>query len=377
VTHDHSDNRLRQLAGKDQEIRSESDTAMRSFRDRDYLITTEGYIFAVIGNVHPADRVIAYLKYVPDEHGKWGQGRSRYRRALTHYNVPSVMDSMGFLSKNAPEYVFESDVMGITLTAVPTNKIVMHLRPEERLSQLLSADHGDELENKAIRLVELISQNARVSQESLGVTGSLLARIHDPAFSDIDLIVYGSNDALRVKRFLQNLEESPSGVLRKLDGASKEQWITERISSTALTRENVICLLARKWNIGTFEGTDFSLHAVHTEKEVRERYGDERYVPLGIVEANAKVVNTSESMFMPAVYLVESANVKGIRSGCRLDRIVSYEGLYADVAVEGEMVSCRGKLERVESASRIGHRILVGSPEADATDFMLPCRDGP
>jgi predicted nucleotidyltransferase len=350
---------------------------MRSFRDRDYLTTPEGYIFAVIGNVHPADRVIAYLKYVPDEHGKWGQGRSRYRRALRHYNVPSVMDSMRFLSKNAPECIFESDVMGITLTAVPTNKIVMHLRPEERLSHLLSADHRDELENKAIRLVELISKNAAVSQESLGVTGSLLARIHDPAFSDIDLVVYGSNDALRVKAFLQNLEESPSGILRKLDRASRDKWIAERIDSTALKRENVTCLLARKWNIGTFERTDFSLHAVHTEKEVRERYGDERYVPLGIVEACAKVVNASESMFMPAVYLVESANVKGVRSGCRVDRIISYEGLYADVAGEGEMVTCRGKLERFESASKIGHRILVGSPEAEGTDFILPCGDGP
>lgn len=349
---------------------------MRCFRDRDYLTTPQGYIFAVIGNVHPADRVIAYLKYVPDVRGKWGRGRSRYRRALKHYSVPSVMDSMRFLRKNAPEYVFESDVMGITLTAVPTSKIVMHLRPEERLSQLLGADHRDQLENRAVRLAELISKRARVSPESLGVTGSLLARIHDPAFSDIDLVVYGSSAALRVKAFLHN-PKSPSGLLRKLDRASREKWIAERISSTALTRENVVWLLTRKWNIGTFEGRDFSLHAVHTEKEVKERYGDERYVPLGIVEASAKVVNISESMFMPSVYLVKSTSVKGIGSGCKVDRITSYEGLYADIAAKGEIVSCRGKLERVESASKIGHRILVGSPEAEGTDLILPCRNGP
>jgi predicted nucleotidyltransferase len=77
-------------------------------------------------------------------------------------------------------------------------------------------------------------------------------------------------------------------------------------------------------------------------------------------------------MFMPAVFQVEHPDVKGSPAVSRLDRIVSYEGLYADVAVEGETVSCRGKLERVESSSGISHRILVGSPEAGGTDYLLP-----
>jgi predicted nucleotidyltransferase len=341
---------------------------MRSFRDRDYLITSESFIFAVIGNTHPADRTIAYLKYAPDERGKWGRGRSRYRRALQHYNVPSVMDSMRFLRTNAPQYLYESTVHGITLPAVPTDRIVEHLRPEERLLRLQSAQHCDELEEKALRLVGLISQNAGVPTEGLGVTGSLLARIHDPSFSDIDLVVYGFNNALRMRDFLSE----PSGAVGRLAGASLEKWITERVNSTPLTRQNAIDLLARKWNIGLFGDTEFSVHAVHTEVEISKRYGDERYVPLGIVDGTAKVVDTKESLFMPAVYGVESVNLKGRFPACTVDRIVSFEGLYADIAKEGDQVSCRGKLERVESSSGIEHRILVGSPEARGTDFILP-----
>jgi predicted nucleotidyltransferase len=344
---------------------------MRSFRDRDYLITPEGFIFAVIGNLHPADRVIAYLKYIPDELGKWGRDRQRFRRALQHYNVPSVVESMRFLSTNAPRYLFESSVHSITLSAVPMDAIAAHLRPEERLLQLRIAEHRDELENKALRLAELISQEANVPAQSIGVTGSILAQIHDPGFSDIDLVVYGFNNSLRVRNSLRNLKESSSGMVRRLAGASLEKWITERLNSTPLTRQNAIDLFARKWNIGLFSDTEFSVHAVHTEAEISRRYGDERYVPLEIVEATAKVVDSKESLFMPAVYRIESVNLEGGFTTYTIDRIVSFEGLYADIAEEGDAISCRGKLERVESSSGIGHRILVGSPEAQGTDFIL------
>lgn len=345
---------------------------MRSFRDRDYLITPEGFIFTVIGNLHPAERVIAYLKYIPDERGKWGLGRSRYRRALAHYDVPSVMDSTQFLREKAPQYVFESAVDGISLPAVPIDRIDVHLCPETRLPELQSAESRDELESKAIRFVQLLSKEAGVPTESLGLTGSILARIHDPTFSDIDLVVYGLSNALRVKAFLRKLEDSPSRELRKLTGASREKWIAERLKSTPLRRRDVIALFARKWNIGSFEGTEFSVHAVHTETEVHGQYGDEQCKPLGIIDATARIAGAEESMFMPAVFRIEHVDVKSSHAVAGLNRIVSYEGLYADVAVEGEMVSCRGKLERVESSSGISYRILVGSPEAGGTDYLLP-----
>jgi hypothetical protein len=345
---------------------------LRSFRDRDYLITPEGFIFTVIGNLHPAERVIAYLKYIPDEQGRWRLGRLRYRRVLEHYNVPSVMDSMQFLRQKAPQYVFESSVDRISLPAVPIDRIAVHLCPETRLLELRSAQSRDELESKALRFTELISEHAGVPAESLGLTGSILPRMHDPIFSDIDLVVYGFNNAVRVKTFLQKAKDSSAGAVRKLVGMSREKWIAERLKSTPLGRRDVVALFARKWNIGSFEETQFSVHPVHIEAEIREHYGDERYTPLGIIDATATISDSKEGMFMPAVFRVESADLKGRHAVSTVDRIVSYEGLYADVAVEGETVSCRGKLERVESSSGAYHRILVGSPEAEGTDYLLP-----
>jgi hypothetical protein len=196
--------------------------------------------------------------------------------------------------------------------------------------------------------------------------------MHDPIFSDIDLVVYGFNNAVRVKTFLQKAKDSSPGSVRKLVGMSREKWIAERLKSTPLARRDVVGLFARKWNIGSFEGTEFSVHPVHIEAEIREHYGDERYTPLGIIDATATVSDSKDGMFMPAVFRVESADLRGRHAVSTVDRIVSYEGLYADVAVEGETVSCRGKLERVESSSGVYHRILVGSPEAQGADYLLP-----
>ncbi|MCS7385528.1 MAG: hypothetical protein NDF55_02140 [archaeon GB-1867-005] len=38
---------------------------MRKIRDRDFIESKKGMLFCVVGNVHPKDRAISYLKYIP------------------------------------------------------------------------------------------------------------------------------------------------------------------------------------------------------------------------------------------------------------------------------------------------------------------------
>ena len=148
---------------------------MRSFRDRDHIITPEGFIFTVIGNVHPRDHVLAYLKYIPDESGRWGRHQRRYRRALRHYSVPCVMESMRFLRSTGSKYIFHSSVHGFSLPAVPKDRIAKHLRPEQQLEELSRSSHLDKLQRKAVELADLISHKSNIPINSLGVSGSILA----------------------------------------------------------------------------------------------------------------------------------------------------------------------------------------------------------
>jgi len=56
-----------------------------------------------------------------------------------------------FLEKY-PEYLYDSDVMGIRISAVPLNKIATHFKPEEKLMAMANSDRLDYLQSKALNL---------------------------------------------------------------------------------------------------------------------------------------------------------------------------------------------------------------------------------
>jgi len=343
---------------------------VRSFRDRDYLETAEGFYFAVVGNVHPDDRVFAYLKYVPSECGVWRSGTKRYDRVMRRYTMQDLARTFRHLELHHPEYMFNSDVFNLRFSAVPHTSIESHLLPEKKLQQLLQSNQNDALEVKTIRLAEELSKQGNVPIESFGVTGSVLMSTHQQ-FSDIDLLVYGRNQSLRVKGALLRLFKD-NGDIQRLRGTVLEEFIRERISLNNLNRHEAMKLYQRKWNRGEAYGTGFSVHPVKIESEVSERYGSQRYRSVGLTEVMATVRDTNDSMFMPAKYAVD--NVKWLRGKQtkNVKEIVSYEGLYADIAREGETIRVRGKLEEVTvvGTGQTYQIILIGSREAMNSDSL-------
>jgi hypothetical protein len=347
----------------------------RGFRDRDYLETMDGLFFTVIGSVHPKDRVLAYLKYLPDANGKWGRGTHRYRRSMRYYSALNVMDAINFLTGKFPKYVFYFEPLNMKFSAVLTREITRHYCPEQQLGELLDQEHLDALQAKAIELVYLISDESGVPLDRLGITGSILVSLHKVSFSDIDLVVYGRKETLRIKEVLLSLYEKKGRGVERLRGNSLSRWCREMAMVHPFNVPEAKKLYyAKKWNKGTFRGTIFSIHPTKVEEELSEQYGNEFYKPCGIVEAKAKVVDSADSYFLPAVYLVKDVQFEGnIRFGM-VERVVSYEGLYSDVASNGEDIIVRGKLEEVHDAAGQlkSRRILIGSPEAHASDFIKP-----
>jgi hypothetical protein len=120
--------------------------------------------------------------------------------------------------------------------------------------------------------------------------------------------------------------------------------------------------------------TPFSIHPVKTESELNEGYGDKTYYPRGLVSLKAEVEDSSNSIFLPAIYKVR--NVKFIE-GPKVEpilEVVSYESLYDGLAEDGEKIVVRGKLELVKD-NRNGeeyYRVLVGSPEGKGKEFIKP-----
>jgi predicted nucleotidyltransferase len=345
--------------------------AWRGFRDRDYLETVEGLMFTVVSNLHPRDKVVAYLKYVPSPAGRWGAGARRYGRAMPYYDVPSLLNTISFLEENYPHYVHWMEELGIKMSAVPLSYIKRHFKPEERLQEVLGGPR-DELEGLAAELAALISDRAKVPTSSLGVTGSLLIGIHRPEFSDVDLVVYGRGSALKVRGAVKELLEE--GRLERVSGAKLEELVERRMKVYHLSRQEALEVTRRRWNRGVFKGRDFSIHPVKVEGEVQGRFEDRLYRRLSMAEVEATVVDDSEALFMPATYRVADVKVlEGPKQAEGVEEVVSYEGLHVDLVHDGEGLRARGKLEEVVDRGGGRYlRILIGGPEAGGWDYLKP-----
>ncbi len=345
---------------------------MRRFRDRDFLQTEEGFFFCVVGPLHPPDRIISYLKYVPSKFGVWGKGEKRFKRVMRSYTIPNLLETFSLLERNYPHYLFNSSFYNITLTAVPQKHITEHYKPEEKLAQLRQASRLDPLQKRLRRFTSFLAETSNVPHDFFGVTGSILLDIHQPKFSDMDITVYGWKNSLAVKKALnENYALSDSSV-KRLEGEARKAWCARKARRYPLTRDEASKIYERKWNLGIFEGTLFSVHSTKLEREVAEEYGEKTYYPLGHATIRAVVHDNTDYLFLPSVYrigevkIVEGPNVTGIVE------MVSYESLYDSLAEVGESIEVKGKLERVvdNKTSREHHRILVGSPEGKGMEYI-------
>lgn len=342
------------------------------FRDHDFLATVEGLLFCVVGNVHPPGRAIGYLKYVPSKVGKWGR-TERYERVLRDYTMPSVEETVRLLRLRFPQYTFRSTVLGIEMSAVPRSLVREHYRPEEKVRQLHSGTAQlDPLEAKVVALTSLLSETGGIDITHLGVSGSILTAIHNPSFSDMDLTVHGLANAFRMKAAVEQLFED--GLAKPFEGKFLETWSLDKAKRVPLTPREITELYKRKKDRGFYQGTQFSIHPVRLQNEVKERYGDRRFRRLGFATIRARCRDATEAPFLPATYRIEDVTVQEGPQVSELREVTTYDGFYAGAFREGELLVARGKLERVELKLRAEptQRLVVGSFEARGNDFIKP-----
>ncbi len=348
----------------------------RDFRDRDFIETPAG-LFCVIGSTHPPDRVIAYLKYVHTRDPQlWKRGETYFDRIMRVYSASMYLDVLSYLKEKYPHYVVYDEYLSLELIEVPRKEILRHYKPEERAKEILE-NPVDPLEQEAKMLLEDILSYANISLDYVGVTGSILLKIHNTEKSDIDLIFYGKETVKIVQETVEKLQRS--NVL------SRPSWLLEETINNAsrahshLDRGVIAKLIYRKIHRFVYRGKrPISILFALKENEVREPYGRFRYRTLVPVLAKARVVSVEYSYFMPAIYDVEiirmlepdnlNVKLKDIRN------VSSFEGLYAGIARENEIVVVKGMLEEVMDVKtgESWYRIVVGSAKLRGKDYVIP-----
>ena len=248
---------------------------------------------------------------------------------------------------------------------VPIKYIKKHYIPERRLGEIISSGGNDILEKEVKSLVEWITQETGLDTKYIGVTGSILLKIHNPMFSDIDLVVYGLENVNKVKELMKSSHLNPRSPIRPFSEERMKEWCLEHAIDMKVDPKELLHIVRRRWNYGIYKGKRyFSIHAIRKDSEIKEKYGDKLYEPIGEVEGVATIADSTESVFLPAIYKVEDVLIKKGASVNNVLEIVSYEGIFSDVFYEGERVKFRGKLERViDTQGHEYHRILIGSTQ--------------
>jgi hypothetical protein len=331
-------------------------------REGDLIETLDGNIFDVKGLVHPPDKVVAFLRFTPDE------GGDRKRNGITYRKVYPLRERYELLRERFPELLVFDTVFDEELCEVPLAQIKQHYTPIEGLRNLRCKGILNDVEVDALKLAELLKKKANISWKQLGLSGSLLIGLHLPT-SDIDLIVYGSEPCCKVYAALQSLMQHGEGPLKPYTSKELKRLFVFRSKDTVMSFEDFLRIESRKVLQGTFKRREFFIRCVKDWNEVNEKYGDVQYKSMGYAKIRATVIDDSERIFTPCRYKI--ANVK-VLEGVHvkpIKEIVSFRGRFCEQAVNHETVLAQGKVEKVRRLNeKECFRLLLGNKPSD---FMI------
>ncbi len=321
-----------------------------------FIITSENLVFEVKGVIHPKDRIIAYLRYVPEE--------SKTKSDSNYQKIYDIKKREDYLKSNFPEYLWFSKAHGRVVQSVGRENIVSILSPVEYLSRMRN-DRGmkTDLQEATYGLVRNLVQSTGISWSDIGITGSQLLDIAT-ATSDIDLVVYG--DAA-CRKFYDNMSNNYNKIkgVRQYSGDLLNAHLAFRWGELVRYHDMLREIESRKILQGLFNEHEFFIRLVRRSEEIDEYYGRMQYEMIDDYTTCCIIKDDTDSIFTPCVYTVESSE------NTDLKRLVSYRGRFTEQVTKGMSAMAKGRLERVTDTvtGDCFQQLVLGE---DSTDYLLP-----
>jgi hypothetical protein len=255
------------------------------------------------------------------------------------------------------------------LCEVPIKAIKQHYKPAEGLKNLHLKKSLNEVETDALEFAELLKKSANVSWSKLGISGSLLVGLHTPS-SDIDPVIYGSENCRKVYATLKSLMQSRGSLVKPYTREGLKRLFDFRSKDTVVSFEDFLRTESRKVLQGMFKRRDFFIRCVKDWNEIEEKYGRVRYKSIGYAKIEATVTDDLEMIFTPCRYKIAEVKIlEGVHVE-PIEEIVSFRGRFCEQARNGETVIAQGKVERVQRRDeREYFRLLLGNKPSDC---MIP-----
>jgi predicted nucleotidyltransferase len=329
-------------------------------REGDFVETFEDLFFDVKGLVHPPDRIVAFIRYFPDEEGE------RKKSGRAYGKVYSLAERYKLLKRKYPGYVVHDEVFDETLCEVPEDDVKKHYDPIEGLSQLRARKDLDSLDSRTLRLVKKLCERSKIPWSAIGISGSILVGLKKHG-SDIDVIVYGSDNCRRAYLCLQELLKEPRSLFKPYSLDELKSLFDFRSKDTAISFGNFVRTESRKAFQGKFMNTDYFVRFVKDWNEIDEKYGDIQYKNLGQAQIKGTISEDSESIFTPCKYMLKNTIVIDGLKSVTITEIDSFRGRFCEQAKTGETIAAQGKIEKVTDrrTNRTHFRLLIGNSPSD------------
>ncbi|TFG18478.1 MAG: hypothetical protein EU530_09215 [Promethearchaeota archaeon] len=363
----------------------------------DFLETRDGLIFDVKGNLHPKDRKIAYLRYIPArffdsnfQHAPKKEKKTiknyieqKYEISVSDirfgqevyiklYDIPSRFK---ILSLFKPKYIFTSNLYDFPLQSVPNQDIQTIYAPEEYLLTTLQSPKDNTLRN----LIDFLQTGGNIPLNHIGLSGSSMVGL-DETNSDYDIVIYGEKECLSVHAFLEllfsqthNLTSKNSRIHTYKSRALRKHYKT-RAKGFPIKFKDFSFIERKKTHQFVIDGKDVFIRysKFHRTNAVLPQFEDFSFKNLGRVSLNGIIVEDAQSIFTPGKYGIKIIEIsKGDEKITgKFIEIFTLRGRFLEQGKNGDLVHVEGKLERKENldTNEISQQIVIGT---DPNDLMI------
>jgi len=355
--------------------------AQLRLRDRDAIITREGIIFRVYGYSHPPKAYVCDVEYAPSSIYRSGDPRAPRRRGGLLYYKFYWNEGLRFVFERFPRYRIRYEPLGMSLVGVREGDIVEVRRPDKRFLGLVRGEPVDILLKSLQEVFHLVSSVSSLSAKDFGVFGSILHGFYHPKFSDIDLVIYGREKLRELREVLSDFYGRRGSPLKnEFEGWMPlgKRWRFKNYHLNEYVwhqRRKLIYAVFKSGKAGRTIKVEFE--PVRGWGEIRNEYDPKtRIVEEGWVRVVARILDDSDSAFMPSIYPIE---VQEVLEGPRADdirRVVSYVEEFRMQAFRDEEVYVEGKLERVVTPRGSFHQITLTQTPRYWDQALKVIRDG-
>jgi len=332
--------------------------ATLKLRDRDGITTKEGLIFRVFGYSHPPESFVCDAEYASSEIFKSNNPKAPRGSGRNAFYKFYEDEEWKFIQRRFPQYMIFHEMLGKKMVGVNRNDILEVRKPDVVLRKLVGATGNDDLLAAMRNLLNIVLESSDLHLEDFGVFGSLLHGFHHPKYSDIDLIIYGERNLVKLRETLGEFYKS--GFSRLTNEFETDQtirgkdWRFKNLSPDEYLwhqQRKLIYALSEDSKTGRTIKTEFE--PVKDWKEIDNEYDSKtRIVPRGWTRMLAKVTEDSDAPFIPSIYNIEPLEIlEGQREASEAKRVFSYVEEFRMQAKKGETIDVRGNLEEVITPS--------------------------